>query len=220
MMADDLSARRRHKARQRVGAAVADALGVTAEGIAEIVGDGCPDQIRDAFASAFELGEMKRAVAERMAAEEDTPGHCCNAVCRQWRQSEGQEIVGELHEIKLTGRQSYCNEGAAAATDCLFRMRTQPPSSLDTVSCARLPEWSEAINLLRQAGLLEPDEFGRWEGTNFAFKVSRLWWALVDLLVETGRIERCWIEDAAMEDRGAQARLAKHLLFPSSEEIE
>ena len=62
--------------------------------------------------------------------------------------------------------------------------------------------------------ILEPDEWGRWNGTDFAFKIRRVWWAFVDLLVESGRIERAWIEDADMADRGEQSRLAKELLFP------
>ena len=213
--ADEFSKRRRKKARQKIGAAVAEHLGITAEGIGETIGGAtCPDQIRDALCDAFDRGRIIRGLQERQAAEEDEPGRCCNQVCRNWVQSEG-EALGPSGEIVMTGRQNFCSEGGAFAVGCLYRMRAPPPNHLDGETCAPIPEWSEAINLLRQNGLLEPDEQGRWNGTDLAFKVRRLWWALVELLVESGRIDRCLVDDG-MEDRGEQARLAKALLFPAA----
>jgi len=121
----------------------------------------------------------------------------------------------ETGEITYSGKQSYCGRGDAEAVGCLYRMKTSPPNHLDSASCQPIPEWSEAIDLLRQNGLLDPDEYGRWKGEDFAFKIERVWWALVHLLVETGHIERVMVEGIEdMQDSGEQSRLAKALLFP------
>ena len=103
-----------------------------------------------------------------------------------------------------------------ARARCLFRMKEHPPNHLDTVSCDPLPEWAEAINMLRRASVLEPDEFGKYNGTDLALQssIAVVWWSLVELLIETGRIERSWVDDV-VEDRGAASREARRLLFPT-----
>lgn len=205
MEQEEFAERRRKKAMHKIGTAVADELGVTAEGLADIVGDACPDQVREALAEAFDRALILRQIHEHEAAKEEEPGRCNNRVCQDWAHA---------------GSDGYCRIGATHAVGCLFRMREEPPNHLEGVTCAAIPEWSEAINMLRQAGILEPDEWGRWNGTDFTHKTERVWWAFVHLLVETGKIDRCWVEDAGfgMEDCGKQSELARALLFPAEEE--
>ena len=216
-MDDELDVRRKKTNRQRLGKALLDHFGGDSfeDDIASLTG-AAPDGIREAMVDALERGEMINAILVAEAAQEDRPGHCANAVCRDWIQSEGEESVKHSSgavEIRQIGRLSFCGLGDAEACGCLFRMKEQPPNSLD--GCEPIPEWAEAINMLRRAGLLKPDEFGRYDGTNFALHSNMrvVWWSLVDLLIENGRIEGSWVDDD-MRDRGAESDQATRLLFP------
>lgn len=224
-MQDELAERRHSRNKQQLGDALLRHLGEDFEGLERIIEDltdTAPPEIREAMAEAFEGGKMIHSMHVEEAAREDCPGYCANAVCRNWVQSEGEEeIPSDLGfvEIRQTGRESFCGLGNHEAYGCLFRMKLPPPNSLCGVTGEPLPEWSDAIDMLRHAGLLEPDEFGKYNGTDFALQGNFriVWWALVELLVETGRIEKEWVHDEK-RDRGTESRKAKELLFPSASE--
>lgn len=204
-MSSEFSISKKAKNKQALGKALLDHLGgeVLESTIAALT-DTAPDEIREAIADALHRGETIHRLHVDEASREENPGYCANLVCKDWVQSEGEEEVPH-------------SSGAAEireACDCLFRMKEPPPNHLDGVTCQPIPEWSEAINMLRRAGLLEPDEWGRYNGTDFALQpnISKLWWTLVDLLVETGKIDKSWV-DQDIRDRGAESRQAKQLLF-------
>jgi len=219
---DDLSEKRREKARQELGEHVLNELGGSAEQLAAMV-DGAPDQIREAVVEAMERQQAYRSIDRRHAAEDEAKGipgdRCCNAVCVEHRASEGQREVESpegLVAIEDFGKRDFCAGGWERAQQCMFRMTEGPPSD----PFARYPSYAEAIRMLMRAKLLEPDSFGKWNGTDFAFSqaTSKLWWAYIDLLVETGKISAFPIEtddEDAMVDRGAQANAAlMHLGLP------
>lgn len=76
--------------------------------------------------------------------------------------------------------------GGVEAHGCIFRMVERPPCD----PFRRLPSHAEALRMLARAGLLDPDDFGHWNGTDFAQRqaTSTLWWAYVRLLIESGKI--------------------------------
>ena len=79
-------------------------------------------------------------------------------------------------------------------------MTEYPPSDPFT----RIPSWAEAVRMLMRNDLLEPDDFGQYNGTDFAQRENthKLWWAYVDLLQESGKIPRYFLENSDVEDRG------------------
>lgn len=218
---DEVGIVRRKRRQRQLGKALIEHLGMTEDGIAEISGS-CPESIADAMCEAFELGELKRAQDDRSAAGEENPGFCANAVCRDWVQSEGEDLIpigGGVVEVVKTGRQSYCKPGATYACGCLFRMLEAPPNELHAESGQSLPQWAEAVRMLRRSGELEPDDNGEYNGTDFALhqNTRRLWWLLVDLLIETGRIDVAWVPDSEpLRDRLAESDAAKAILFPGN----
>lgn len=88
------------------------------------------------------------------------------------------------------------------AQDCLFRMAEHPPSD----PFSRIPSHREALSMLMRAGLMEPDEFGRYNGTDFAHheNTSKLWFAYLRGLVALGKIPSSVPENWA--DRGDYAK--------------
>lgn len=209
-MSDDLEIARLKRGRRQLADAAMKELGVDAERLAALT-ESAPEEIRDAILDGLERAGMYRTLALRQAAEDEAEGvpgeRCCNAVCPEYRQSEGQEerpsdIPGAV-EIVQTGRRDFCARGAAHAQGCVFHQRERPPSD----PFRRLPSHAEALRMLMRAGLLEPDEFGKYDGTDFALRENtrRLWWAFIGLLVETGRIP-------GGDDRGAQSDAARAML--------
>ena len=222
---DDLTDRRRIKERQKLGGAILDILtgedGEDLEGFLIDLTGSAPGPIREALCDALLRGKMIHEHLEAQAKTEDEPGHCANAVCREWVQSEGEETSAS-GEVSLTGKRSFCGFGDAEASGCPFRMREAAPSNLHGVDCQPIPEWAEAVRMLRRAGLLEPDSFGFYNGTDFVFHKStrHLWWCLIELLIESGRLKRSWVEEKHLDpgetmiDRGAEQNAARRLLFP------
>ena len=110
--------------------------------------------------------------------------------------------------LEDVGERNYCSRGVDFAQGCCFRMTEDPPSD----PFRRLPSHAEALRMLARAGLLKPDDFGRWNGTNFALRENtrKLWWAYVRMLVESGRISAFPFEHEGevMHDKGKQADAA------------
>lgn len=195
----DLAANRRERDRQKLSDAILQDLGIDADGIAALV-DGAPPQIRDALIASVTRQQHYREIDHQHAAADEAEGipadRCCNMVCPNYVQFDGfEERDGRLIPIGVPNR---CKGGAEEAQGCMFRMVDRPPSD----PFRRLPSHAEALRMLMRAGLLEPDEFGHWNGTDFAAReaTSRLWWAYVNLLLETGRI--------AVADEGEAANKA------------
>lgn len=192
-MTDDLQPMRDKKARRDAGQAILTAIGsdLSVEQVAELT-ETAPDAVGQALAEAVERARAYREFDLIRAArlEERTgikPDECWNAVCRDFVEIEhvrGRDKAGEF-EISKPGSYPRCGK-RDNAMGCIFRMQEQPPSD----PFADIPSHAEAVRMLQRAGLLKPDEFGKWNGTDFAFRgaVSKLWWAFVRLLVDTGKI--------------------------------
>lgn len=193
-MSDDLQARRDKKARRDAGQAILASIGsdLTVEQVAELT-ETAPDAVGQALAEALERSKAYRQFDMMRAArlEERTgikPDACWNAVCRDFvpiRHVQHIDDRGMGYELADPSSYSRCSSGDKA-TGCVFRMLESPPSDPFT----EIPSHAEAVRMLQRAGLLKPDEFGHWNGTDFAFRgaASKLWWAFVRLLVETGKI--------------------------------
>lgn len=204
---DDITTKRQERARHELGDAILDDLGAPdADRLAQTV-DSTPDMVREAMVEALERNRLWREHDRQRAACDEAEGlpgdRCCNMVCPEYRQNEGWEKQPDGSLLPVNARKDFCQRGAVAAQGCMFRMREHPPSD----PFIRLPSHAEAVHMLQRAGLLTPDDFGRYNGTDFAQRreTRRLWWAYVDALIACGRV------DPAL-DRGNQGRAAKALL--------
>jgi hypothetical protein len=216
-MTDDLDEPRRRRARHELADRLLEDFGGDAETLGAIVGT-APDQIREDIHEALERQVAYRAMRQRRAAMDESEGipadRCCNMVCPEYKQSEGQREVdsgdGVAH-IEDFGKRDYCTEGSDRAQGCIFRMAEHPPSD----PWERYPSHAEAIRMLQRLGKVKPDDFGHWNGTAFAQQeaTAKLWWAYLDMLVETGKISAHPFEgDTDNPDRGAQANDALDIL--------
>lgn len=212
-MSNELERARERKA--EAGQAILDALGgPTVEQIAELTGS-APAEIGQALVEAVERAKAYREFdAHRAALLEEQgikPDECHNAVCKH------HVPMGHLHLVDENGMGYEVADPATHprcgnrenATGCIFRMLEHPPSD----PFANIPSHAEAVRMLQRAGLMKPDDFGKWNGTDFAFRgaVSKLWWAFVRLLVETGKIERSTLtldDGEQVEDTGALVNAA------------
>lgn len=178
----DIAQARSDKERRQLADAILEQIGgPPAELLADVIG-GAPEEIRDALLEAAERQGMYKALAQEHAAADEQHGipadQCFNSPCSHWRE----------------GR---CAQGVENAQTCLFRMVELPPGD----PFRRLPSHAEALRMLMRAGLLEPDSFGHWNGTDFAFKLATraLWFAFIDLLIKTGKVTSTDRSDVAEE---------------------
>jgi hypothetical protein len=220
-MTDDKGLDFQQAQKRRVADTVMKELGLNAEDLAAVA-ETAPKEIRDAFYDCLQRNAMYKSIGRQRAAEEEasgTPGdRCCNVVCPSFKQSEFEvetPTEGGCIRISCTGKQNYCTGGVDRAQGCTHRMKEMPPSDPFR---SDIPSHQEAVNMLMRAGLLEPDEFGHFNGTDLAHRAATrsLWWAYVDLLAETGKIPIInWTDEDGVQlpDRGAVAQAAKHHLF-------
>lgn len=180
-MTDDLGKKRRQKAMNALADAALESVGWTVDELAAAVGE-APDAIQKGMLESLQrqklYQEYDAACAAKDRAAGRDPQECHNVVCRH-------HAVEEYRCLQ----EHY-------AGGCTYNMRESPPNDLDCTGEVGYPSHAEAIRMLQRAGLLAPDEFGRWNGTDFALHKStrRLWWAFVALLVETGRAPRVFRE--------------------------
>ena len=189
-MTNDLDKARRKKAqRQLVDQTLESLFNVPAEEAKNLlasVAEASDSEISTAMLEAMHRQEAYRQVNLKHAQEDELEGIpadlCCNQVCRDNVEKEGKP---------------FCGQGVLRAQDCMFRMSEPPPRD----PFSRLPSHAEALRLLQREGLMKPDEFGHWNGTDFAFRKQseKLWWAYVKLLVETGKIPTFPFEEGRHE---------------------
>jgi hypothetical protein len=192
-MIDDLQPRRDAREKTKAGQAILDSLGsgMSVEQLAELT-ESAPAEIGQALVEAAERAKVYRSLdLIKQARQEEAgirPGECWNGACKDHVPAamlRKRDHVGE-YEIGDPTSWHRCGRGDDKAVSCIFRMIEQPSSD----PFSDIPSHAEAIRMLQRAGLLKPDEFGKWNGTDFAFRgaVAKLWWAHVKLLVETGKI--------------------------------
>ncbi|ASV44271.1 hypothetical protein PBI_SCTP2_256 [Salicola phage SCTP-2] len=145
------------------------------------------DSLSESVQEAMDRAEMYKSWMRKKEKEDQEKGYdpqqCYCEVCPEQVRSESIEYIynddGSFYE-KSTGRQNYC--GAEIAQDCLYRMK-EPP--INTVSYGEdIPSYKEALNILARNNLIEPDDFGEYNGTDFfRYKnVKTLWFSFCKLL--------------------------------------
>ncbi len=188
----DIAAARKKKSENKVADIVLKDLGISATGLAELAGTDS-DEIRKSIVEALKRQELYNVLYDNRAAEDEARGlpadRCCNMVCGKYRQSDGWESDprgARYPLLPISDRHDFCTEGASEAQGCMFRMTEKPPNAL----FEQIPSHAEAVRMLQRAGLLQPDEHGKYNGTDFAFHnaTRKLWFAYCDMLVKTGRI--------------------------------
>jgi hypothetical protein len=211
---------RRDRELKKFADIILEDLGNSAEEIA-LIADAAPDDIRNGIIEALERKEMWDALKEIKAQEDEAEGKpadtCHNMVCPKFQQSEFRNETIEdtgFTYYKFSGKSNYCTDGAMCAQGCIFRMSEQPPSD----PFDRIPSHAEAVRMLQREGLLQPDEFGHWNGTDFIFhkNIKKLWEAYINLLVETGKIDKAIfiLEDGTeKQDFGEMQKQAKKELL-------
>jgi hypothetical protein len=180
---------RREKIRQdNLVHAVATNLGVSIEGLAEML-ECDVDDVREGLVECLKRNLMWKhyyeKLKEREAAQDKDPNTCCNAVCLHYVQSEYEHIDPETGELTFSGREDYCSEEGAQG--CAFRLLEPPPAD----PLVAVPSYNECVRILQRIGYIRPDSFGAHRGTDFSINMStqRLWIAYVKLLVETDRVQ-------------------------------
>jgi hypothetical protein len=168
--------------------AVADSLGVTPEGLAEMV-DAPLDSIHEGLIEAFQRQSLYRAhneaIKERERKKGMDPDTCFNGVCDRHVQHEHEHQNPETGRITFSGRSNFCKEGRAQG--CIFRLLEHPYSD----PFVDIPSHNECVRILQRIGYVRGGSFEEELGTNFMFSknTSKLWQAYVILLVETGRLD-------------------------------
>jgi len=204
----------KRKAEDKLADTVLNDLGLTADELANVMST-APDEVRMAILDSLERRKMYKIFEDRHAALDEEEGigaqTCCNAVCANYKLDEEIEATGP-YTYKILSYKEYC--GANEAQGCKFRMTEAPPCD----PFVRYPSHAEAIRTLMRNNLLEPDEFGHYNGTDFAHKHNtvKLWWSYVNLLIESGKIPKIFFiadDGEEIEDRGEQATEAKKFLF-------
>lgn len=207
-MTNELEAARTKRDRKLLANAVMEDLGVNAEGLAAIA-ETSPDSIREAILDGLERQQMYRNIGRQHAAQDEAQGipgdRCCNLVCPEHQQAERTVLkdAGDgMQCYQQEGRRDYCKKGVDGAQGCMFRMAEHPPSD----PFSRIPSHREAIRMLMRAGLMQPDEFGHFNGTDFAQHEAtrKLWFAYLQALVDLGKIPPSVPENWG--DRGDYAR--------------
>ena len=226
MSEDEVARARRARANKQLAERVmSDLGGPSPEQLAEILG-AAPKEIASAIAESLERDEAYHALDRDHAKMDEAEGlpadRCCNMVCAHYRQNEGyvevtstSEFDGKSfkHLVPKSKRANFCAGGAERAQQCMFRMTEHPPSN----PFVRLPSWAEAVRMLQRNGLLEPDEFGHYNGTDFAQQrnTRKLWFSYIKLLVETGKIPSFPYEHEGevLHDVGQQGDAARDFLL-------
>jgi len=190
-MSDDkvvsLDERRAKKQQADFADAVAESLGVSTTGLADMVGTSVED-VQQGFLDAMERHSMYRAHDEALKERERQqgldPDTCHNAVCDRCVQFEHTHTDPSTGEVTFSGRKNFCKEGSAQG--CIFRLLEHPYSD----PFVDIPSHNECIRILQRIGYTRQGSFEEELGTNFmAYKNTRkLWEAYVLLLVETGRV--------------------------------
>jgi len=206
---DELAEARDKKIKKDTADAIMTELGVNAEGLAAIA-ESAPDEIRKAILDGLERQNIYRAIGRRHAEADEAEGipgdRCCNMVCEKFKQSERvtykDDGVGRYQVQE--GKRDYCLEGVDGAQGCVYRMSERPPSD----PFSRIPSHAEAVRMLMRAGLMPGDEFGHFDGTDFAFHkhTRELWFSYLDALMELGKIPKTNYGDAADSVRKMQFR--------------
>jgi hypothetical protein len=218
----DIEDARRKRAVVELTDALVEDLGAPPVNVMAAIVGAAPETIRVALVEGLQRNEIYAELDRQHALRDEAEGlpadRCCNMVCSRFCQNEGwkevEAVDGHRHLVPVSDRKNFCEGGFKVAQQCMFRMTDPPPSDPFT----RLPSWAEAVRMLQRAGLLQPDEFGHYNGTDFAFHGStqKLWWAYVGLLVSTGRIASFPVESddvSARLDRGAQSDAAREVLL-------
>lgn len=167
---------RKERELKRLLDTIIDDLGVNEGRLSDMIG-AAPENIRNAILDALENNKIYQELNKIKANEDELNGidsdACHNMVCPKFIQTETK---------------NYCKAGPICAQGCLFRMMEPPISD----PWQRLPSHPEAIRMLQRAGQLKPDDFGEWNGTAFIFynNVKALWTAYINLLIDTGKINK------------------------------
>lgn len=188
-MTDVLDFQKKQQERQQAELAdqVAEELGVTAEGLANMIGEPA-DAVRAGLLEAVRRQALYRTIDERQAARERAqgrdPNECHNLMCPEQRQSEHEHTNPKTGEVTYSGRSNYCH--TEDAIGCIFRMTEQPPSD----PFVSYPSYPECVRILQRIGYIRPDGFGFSSGTDFMLhqQTRRLWVAFVLLLTESGKV--------------------------------
>lgn len=188
-MTDELAEARQKRDRKKLADAVMEDMGVSADKLAAI-SEVAPDEVREAILDGLQRQEMYRELGRRHAVEDEAEGvpgdRCCNGVCPRHKQTEHESVDPVTSLVSYSGRRNYCTDGVNGAQGCIYRMSHHPPSD----PFRRLPSHQEAVNMLARAGLLKGDDFGQWNGTDFAFhqNTEKLWFAYLQALKDLGKI--------------------------------
>lgn len=191
---DELKSARRKRTKRELGDAILQDLGMPGAGALGVTIGTAPEVIQDAVMEAAERSQLYASVDLRRAQEREArgirPEACFNSVCSDNTYNTGG-IDGNV-----------CKDGVQS---CRFRMQEAPPSD----PFSDTPSHVEAVRMLQRLGALKPDQFGKWNGTDFAQRSStnKLWWAYIALLIETGKIPEHVIEfedGEKMQDKGKQ----------------
>ena len=187
-----LDKKRAEKQRAEFADAVAESLGVTTQGLAEMV-DAPVDSIREGFIEAVERQSMYHAFDEKKKELERKqgldPDTCYNGACDRYQQYEHSdtEVSADSPELEyyvFSGRKNFCKEGRAQS--CIFRLLEYPYSD----PFVDIPSHNECVRILQRIGYIRGGSFEEELGTNFMVRMNtrKLWEAYVLLLVETGRV--------------------------------
>lgn len=188
-MTDELKEARQKRDRKQLADAVMEDMGVSAEKLAAI-SEVAPDEVREAILDGLERQKAYKHFGRQQAAEDEADGipgdRCCNGVCPKHKQSEFDSTHPVTGLVTFSGKRDYCLDGVDGAQGCIYRMAKQPPSD----PFSRIPCHRDAINMLRAAGLVKPDDWGEYNGTDFAFhqNTEKLWFAYLRALKELKKI--------------------------------
>lgn len=210
-MTDELKEARTKRANKQLADTVLKDLGGSAEELAEMV-DGAPDQIREAILDGLERAKVYEHFGQKKAALDEAEGipgdQCCNMVCSDYQQAERTTEKTENGSTfyMQEGKMNYCKRGVRGAQSCMFRMKEHPPSN----PFERIPGHREAVHMLMRAGLLNPDEFGHFNGTAFAQyqNTNKLWFRYLQALKDLKKLP----ETIAASDWGEIGDYAKKLV--------
>lgn len=182
-----LDERREQKERANFAEAVADDLGVTTEGLAELTG-GSVEGIQDALLASVERQMVYHAYEERDKERERAkgldPDTCCNMPCAECVQFEHEHANPDTGELTFSGREYFCKKGMAQG--CIFRLLEHPYAD----PFVDIPSHNECVRILQRIGYVRGSSFEEELGTNFMLHkaTSKLWKAYVRLLIETDRV--------------------------------
>lgn len=209
-MTDELAQARQKRDRKQLADAVMGDMGVSADLLASFT-ESAPDEIREAILDGLQRQEMYKSIGRHHAEQDEAEGlpgdRCCNGVCPKNKQTEFESTDPVTCLVTFSGKRNYCTDGVNGAQGCIYRMAQQPPSD----PFSRIPSHRESVNMLRRAGLLKPDDFGEYNGTDYAhhLQTKKLWFAYLQALVDLGKIPKDVPEDWGSRGDYAKKGLVK-----------